>query len=74
MSPRMISRPYIGAADLPLMQVALIRGYDSTHTRIGDVAWRTRYHTHHELSLEVRLWLRGPHVVRLHLAAHKRRL
>lgn len=59
----MISRPYADAADLRLMQEALIRDYDSTHTRIGDVAWRRRYHTHHELSLEIRLWLDGPELV-----------
>lgn len=59
----MNSRAYAGAADLRLMQEALICGYDSTHTRIGDVAWRARYHTHHELSLESRLWLEGPELV-----------
>jgi predicted N-acetyltransferase YhbS len=52
----MIARQYRGAADLRLMQEALIRGYASTETRIGDVAWRARYHTHYELSLEIRLW------------------
>ena len=55
----MISRPYSEAADLRLMQQALIRGYDSTETRIGDLAWRARYHTHYELALEIRLWFDG---------------
>ncbi|HEX4212864.1 MAG TPA: hypothetical protein VIA06_06000 [Candidatus Dormibacteraeota bacterium] len=52
----MKSRSYAGPADLRLMQALLIRDYAVTHTRIGDIAWRTRYHTHHELSLEIRLW------------------
>ena len=52
----MNSRPYSGAADLRLMQELLIRGHDSTHTRIGDLAWRARYHTHYELSHEIQLW------------------
>lgn len=52
----MKSRPYAGATDLRLMQALLIRHYAATHTRIGDLAWRARYHTHHELSLEIRLW------------------
>ena len=52
----MKSRPYAGVADLRLMQALLIRDYNVTHTRIGDIAWRARYHTHHELSLEIRLW------------------
>ena len=52
----MKSRPYAGDTDLRLMQAMLIRHYAATHTRIGDLAWRARYHTHHELSLEIRLW------------------
>jgi len=36
----MISHTYLGAADLRLMQETVIRGYDSTETRIGDLAWR----------------------------------
>lgn len=52
----MKNRPYAGTADLRLMQVLLTRHYVFTHTRIGDIAWRARYHTHHELSLEIRLW------------------
>jgi predicted N-acetyltransferase YhbS len=50
------SRPYRGVDDLRLMQEMLSRHYALTHTRVGDVAWRARYHTHHELSLEIRLW------------------
>lgn len=52
----MKSRAYARAADLRLMQGLLIRHFARTHTRIGDVAWRARSHTHHELSLEIRLW------------------
>lgn len=52
----MNSRPYAGAADLHRMQAFLSRHYATTHTRVGDLAWRARYHTHHELSLEIRLW------------------
>lgn len=59
----MIAHPYAGATDLRLMQEALISGYESTHTRIGDLAWRARYHTHSELSLEIRLWLEGEKLV-----------
>jgi mycothiol synthase len=53
----MISREYADSSDLRLMQDALIRDYNSTETRIGDVAWQARYDTHYELSLEIRLWL-----------------
>ena len=59
----MTVRRYAGAADMRLMQEALIRGYDSTDTRIGDLAWRARYHTHHELSLEVSLWFEESELV-----------
>lgn len=59
----MKSRPYAGAADLRLMQELLARHYAHTHTRIGDVAWRARYHTHHELSLEIRLWFEDEELI-----------
>jgi predicted N-acetyltransferase YhbS len=45
------------------MQELLSYHHASTHTRIGDVAWRSRFHTHHELSLEVRLWFEGDDLV-----------
>lgn len=50
------SRPYAGAADLRRMQAAVARAYPTTSLRVGDLAWLTRYHTHRELSLDIRLW------------------
>jgi len=41
------------------MQAALADAHAETHVRTGDLAWRARYHTHRELSLEIRLWERG---------------
>jgi ribosomal protein S18 acetylase RimI-like enzyme len=51
-----ISRPYAGVADLRRMQAALSRAYHTTGLRVGDLAWLTRYHTHRELALDIRLW------------------
>lgn len=39
-----------------LVQELLIRNYAATRTRIGDLAWRARYHTRSELTREIRLW------------------
>jgi hypothetical protein len=50
------SRPYAGATDLRRMQAAVARAYVTTSLRVGDLAWLTRYHTHRELSLDIRLW------------------
>src|SRR3954449_4222021 len=50
------SRPYTGAADLRWMQAGLARAYPVTSLRVGDLAWLTRYHTHRELALDIRLW------------------
>jgi predicted N-acetyltransferase YhbS len=50
------SRAYAGAADLRRMQAAVAVAYAITSMRVGDLAWLTRYHTHHELSLAIRLW------------------
>ena len=50
------SRPYAGTADLLRMQAAVARAYPVTSLRVGDLAWLTRYHTHRELSLDIRLW------------------
>jgi ribosomal protein S18 acetylase RimI-like enzyme len=50
------SRPYASAADLRKMQAAVARAYPVTSLRVGDLAWLTRYHTHRELSLDIRLW------------------
>src|SRR5829696_2196315 len=50
------SRPYAGAADLRRMQEAVARAYAITALRVGDLAWLTRYHTHRELSLHIRIW------------------
>jgi hypothetical protein len=50
------SRPYAGAADLRRMQAAVARSYAITSLRVGDLAWLTRYHTHRELALDIRLW------------------
>ena len=50
------SRPYAGAADLRLMQAAVSDAFTNTTLRVGDVAWVSRYHTHRELSLAIRLW------------------
>lgn len=60
---RVSSRAYTGATDLRLRQDLLVRHYGSTHTRIGDVAWRSRIHAHHELSLEINLWLDGDELI-----------
>jgi ribosomal protein S18 acetylase RimI-like enzyme len=38
------------------MQVATARAFAHTTLRVGDLAWRTRSHTHRELSLDIRLW------------------
>ncbi len=38
------------------MQAAVAEAYASTSLRVGDLAWLTRYHTHRELSLDIRLW------------------
>jgi ribosomal protein S18 acetylase RimI-like enzyme len=38
------------------MQAAVARAYPVTSLRVGDLAWITRYHTHRELSLDIRLW------------------
>jgi GNAT superfamily N-acetyltransferase len=53
---RLTSRPYASARDLRAMQAALAAAHAQTHVRIGDLAWRARFHTHRELSLEIRLW------------------
>jgi hypothetical protein len=53
------SRSYAGAADLRRMQEAVARAYRITSLRVGDLAWLTRYHTHRELSLDIRLWENG---------------
>jgi predicted N-acetyltransferase YhbS len=50
------SRPYASAADLRRMQAALAEAYAITTMRVGDLAWLTRYHTHRELALNIRLW------------------
>jgi hypothetical protein len=50
------SRPYGGVADLRRMQAAVARAYLATSLRVGDLAWLSRYHTHRELSLNIRLW------------------
>ena len=56
MIPPITSRPYARAADLRLMQAAVADAYAITTLRVGDVAWLTRYHTHRQLSLDIRLW------------------
>jgi predicted N-acetyltransferase YhbS len=38
------------------MQDALARAYPITALRVGDLAWLTRYSTHRELSLNIRIW------------------
>jgi GNAT superfamily N-acetyltransferase len=50
------SRLYEGASDLRRMQESVAQGFDRTSVRVGDLAWLARRHTHHELSLEIRLW------------------
>jgi predicted N-acetyltransferase YhbS len=50
------SRPYAGATDLRRMQAAVADAYSITSLRVGDLAWLTRYHTHRELALDIRLW------------------
>lgn len=59
MTTSRFSRPYAGAADLRRMQAALARAYRITSLRVGDLAWLTRYHTHRELALDIRLWEDG---------------
>lgn len=44
------------------MQDAVSRAYPHTLTRVGDIAWRARYHTHSELALEIVLWLDGSRI------------
>jgi predicted N-acetyltransferase YhbS len=56
MAPSLVSRAYAGAADLRQMQAALARAYAITSLRVGDVAWLSRYHTHRELGISIRLW------------------
>jgi len=50
------SRAYAGAADLRRMQEAVARAYAITSLRVGDLAWLTRYSTHRQLALDIRLW------------------
>jgi predicted N-acetyltransferase YhbS len=38
------------------MQAAVSLAYGITSLRVGDLAWLTRYHTHRELALDIRLW------------------
>jgi len=38
------------------MQAGVASAYAVTSPRVGDLAWLTRYHTHRELSLDIRLW------------------
>jgi predicted N-acetyltransferase YhbS len=38
------------------MQAAVADAYAITSLRVGDLAWLIRYHTHRELSLNIRLW------------------
>ena len=38
------------------MQAAVADAYAITSLRVGDVAWLTRYHTHLDLGLRIRLW------------------
>jgi ribosomal protein S18 acetylase RimI-like enzyme len=45
------------------MEETLARAYGQTQVRVGDVAWRARYHTHSHLSLEIRLWDVGGELV-----------
>jgi ribosomal protein S18 acetylase RimI-like enzyme len=59
MTTSRFSRPYAGIADLRRMQAAVARAYRITSLRVGDLAWLTRYHTHRELSLDIRLWEDG---------------
>jgi ribosomal protein S18 acetylase RimI-like enzyme len=56
-------RAYAGATDLRRMQTAVARGYAITSLRVGDLAWLSRYHTHRELSLDIRLWEDGGELV-----------
>jgi GNAT superfamily N-acetyltransferase len=49
-------RRYAGFQDLRLMQDAVSRSYEHTLTRVGDIAWRARFHSHSELASEIRLW------------------
>jgi ribosomal protein S18 acetylase RimI-like enzyme len=50
------SRPYAGAPDLRRMQQVVADAYTTTTLRVGDVAWISRYSTHHELMARIRLW------------------
>src|SRR3954469_6704082 len=54
--PVYVSRPYAGTTDLRRMQALVARAYAVTSLRVGDLAWLTRYRTHHELSLHIRIW------------------
>jgi predicted N-acetyltransferase YhbS len=38
------------------MQVLVARAYHITGLRVGDLVWLTRYYTHFDLALRVRLW------------------
>jgi predicted N-acetyltransferase YhbS len=56
MAPNGVSRAYAGVGDLRRMQAAVARAYAITSLRVGDVAWLSRYHTHRELGISIRLW------------------
>ncbi|MFN8637250.1 MAG: GNAT family N-acetyltransferase [Chloroflexota bacterium] len=51
-----VNRAYAGAADLRRMQASVADAYAITSLRVGDLAWLTRYHSHRDLSLHIRLW------------------
>jgi ribosomal protein S18 acetylase RimI-like enzyme len=45
------------------MQDAVSRNYKHTLTRIGDIAWRARFHSHSELGREIQLWEQADQLV-----------
>jgi len=60
MRAALTSRPYSDATDLRRIQALVARAYQITSLRVGDLAWLTRYYTHLDLALRVRLWEDDP--------------